>query len=141
MPTTCSRDRPPLSLSSINDSTAAGKQLLASAKQVLTNLGKKDATAIAIEDFADPTKIFAQTVFNGDGIIPADAASDADTKAVIADIIACLGAETDRSGKPGVSQGKVDQFFADAAAFSDWNKRPRATPPISCRWAMPPPVP
>ena len=112
-----------LSLSSINDSTPAGKQLLASAKQVLTNLGKKDATAISIDDFADPTKIFAQTVFNGDGIVPAEAAADADTKAVITDIIACLGAENDRSGKPGISQAKVDQFFADATAFSEWHKK------------------
>ena len=114
---------PALSLSSINDATPAGKQLLASAKQVLTNLGKPDATSIAVEDFADPTKIFAQTVFNGDGIVPAEAASDADTKAVITDILACLGAETDRSGKPGVGQAKVDQFFAACAAFSDWNKK------------------
>ncbi len=112
-----------LALSSINDATPAGRQLLASARQILTNLGKKDATSIAVEDFADPTKIFSQTVFNGDGIVPAEAADDADTKAVITDILACLGAETDRSGKPGVGQAKVDQFFADCAAFSDWNRK------------------
>ena len=114
---------PALSLSSITDATPEGRQLHASAKQVLTNLGKKDAGAIAVDDFADPTKIFAQWLFNGDGIVPAEAAGDADTKAVITDILACLGAETDRSGKPGVGQAKVDQFFADCAAFSDWNKK------------------
>ena len=119
------KSSPSLALSSINDTTPTGRQILASARRVLSNLGKKDATAIAVEDFADPTQIFAQTAAtgNGDGIVPAEAASDADTKAVIADIIACLGAETDRSGKPGVSQGKVDTFFADATAFSDWNQK------------------
>ncbi len=45
------------------------------------------------------------------------------TKAVIADIITCLGADTDASGKPGVSQAKVDRFFAEAAAYSDWWKK------------------
>ena len=49
--------------------------------------------------------------------------SDDATKAVIADIMACLGVETDRSGKPGVSQPKVDQFFAEAQAHSDWWKQ------------------
>ncbi len=42
---------------------------------------------------------------------------------MIADIINCLGAETDASGKPGVSQAKVDQFFAEAAAYSEWWKK------------------
>lgn len=109
-------------LSAINDATPDGQQLLASAKQILANLGKKDATAIALED-ADPAKVFAGTAFNGDGIIPADSAADDATKAAINDIIACHGSENDRSGKPGIGQAKVDAFFADAAAFSDWNKK------------------
>ena len=111
-----------LDLSAINDATPDGKQLLASAKQILANLGKKDATAIAIED-ADPAKVFTGTQFNGDGIVPADSAADDATKAVINDIIACHGSENDRSGKPGISQAKVDAFFADAAAFADWSKK------------------
>ena len=109
-----------LELSGINDATPEGKQLLASARQILTNLGKKDATSISLEDASDTAKIFAQTKFNGDGIVPADAAEDDATQAVINDMIACLGAETDRSAKPGISQAKVDQFFADAQAYADW---------------------
>jgi hypothetical protein len=112
-----------LPLSAINDGTPDGKQMLASAREILANLGKKDATAITVEDSTDTAKIFAQTNFNGDGIVPADAASDAAVKAVINDIIACLGAETDRSGKPGISQAKADQFFAEAQAYSDWWKK------------------
>ncbi|MGO9246507.1 MAG: hypothetical protein ACLQDC_17265 [Verrucomicrobiia bacterium] len=87
------------------------------------DLGKKSATEITVEDTADTTKIFSQTNFNGDGVVPIDAASDDATKAVITDIINCLGAETDRSGKPGINQAKLDQFFADAAAYSDWWKK------------------
>jgi hypothetical protein len=112
-----------IELSSINDATPEGKQLLASARQILINLGKKDAASISVDDASDTTKIFAQTKFNGDGIIPADSAEDEATKAVINDIIACLGADTDRSGKPGISQAKADQFFADALAHSDWAKK------------------
>src|SRR4051794_38811414 len=114
---------PSLSLNAINDSTPEGKQLLSSARQILANLGRKDAENITLEETTDTAKIFAQTQFNGDGIIPVDATEDAGTKSVINDIITCAGTEVDRSGKPGISQPKVDQFFTDAQAFSDWWKK------------------
>jgi hypothetical protein len=109
-----------LELSAINEAVPEGKQLLSSAREILANLGKSDMASISIEDTADPTKIFAATRFNGDGIIHVDTAGDETTKAALNDIMACYGSETDRSGKLGVSQAKTDQFFADAQAYSDW---------------------
>jgi hypothetical protein len=117
------KSSPELPLSAINDQTPEGKQLLSSARQILINLGKKDAAVITLEDTADTAKIFAQTQFNGDGIVPVESAEDEATQAALKDIITCLGAETDRSGKPGISQAKVDQFFAEAQAYSDWWKK------------------
>jgi len=117
------KSSPELPLNAISDATTEGKQLLASAKQILSNLGKKDASVITPEDTADRAKIFSQTRFNGDGIIPPESAEDDATKAVITDIIACLGADTDRSGKPGVSEAKAAQFFAEAQSYSDWWKK------------------
>jgi hypothetical protein len=117
------KSSPLLPLAAISDLTPEGEQILSSAKQTLVNLGKSDATAISIEDTMDTVKIFAATNFNGDGIIPADAAGDDATKAVIADIMDCIGIETDRSDKPGVSQPKVDQFFTEAQAHSGWWKQ------------------
>jgi hypothetical protein len=114
---------PTLSLAAINDTAPEGKQILASARQILINLGKPNATAIGLEDTADTAKIFAATHFNGDGIVPADAAGEDSTKAVMADIMACMGVETDRSGKPGIGQAKTDAFFAEAQAYSDWWKQ------------------
>jgi hypothetical protein len=117
------KSAPALSLAAINETTPEGKQLLSSARQILANLGKKDAQEITLEDTADTAKIFAQTHFNGDGIVPVESAEDDNTKAVIADILACLGPETDRSGRPGVNQAKLDQFFTEARAYSDWWKK------------------
>jgi len=111
-----------LPLSSINDQTPEGRQLLDSAKHILANLGKADATEITLDDAAGTAKILAQTRFNGDGVIPADAADDAAVEQVIADIIDCMGPDEDRSGKPGITQEKTDRFFADARAFSDWQR-------------------
>src|SRR5690242_20548668 len=115
---------PSLPLAAINDDTQDGREILASAKQILINLGKPDATAIELDEATDTVKIFAATTFNGDGIITADAAGDDEnTKAVIADILACMGIETDRSGKPGISQAKMDAFLTEAQAHSYWWKR------------------
>ena len=121
--------RPSLPLSAINDATPEGKQLVSSARQILINLGKKDATVITLEDTADTAKIFAATNFNGDGIIPADAANDDATRAVIADIMACCGVETDRSGKPGIGQAKaigLKAAFALAARLARSEAEARA---------------
>ncbi|MCG3179256.1 MAG: hypothetical protein BIFFINMI_01590 [Phycisphaerae bacterium] len=109
-----------LKLDALNDQTPDGRRLLESARQILANQGKSDSATISIEDTTDTVKIFAQTTFNGDGIVPADAATDPAVQAVIGDVIACAGAQTDRSGKPGVTQEAVDKFFADAQAYEQW---------------------
>jgi hypothetical protein len=114
------KSSPELPLSAIDDSTPEGAALLASARQILSDLGKPDAASIGPDDTADTTRIFALTRFNGDGIVPADSSDDPEVQAVIGEIITCLGSETDRSGKPGVSQARVDQFFADLQTCSDW---------------------
>jgi len=112
-----------VSLSAINDSTPEGKQLLASAKQICTNLGKKDATTISLADASDANKIFVNTTLNGDGVIIPESATDDTTKAVINEIAACMGTVADRSGKAGIDQAKADAFFAECAAFNEWNKK------------------
>ena len=111
-----------LPLASINDSTEEGKQLLASARQILSNLGKPEEVSISTDDTTDTGRIFAETKFNGDGIVPPESSDDEETQSIINTIIACLGGETDRTGALGISQEKADQFFADLQAYSDWWK-------------------
>jgi hypothetical protein len=113
-----------VALADISDATPESRQLLASARQILLNLGKKDAAAISLADASDANKIFANTVFNGDGvIIPESAGEDAGLKAVIADIAACFGPVNDRSGRPGIDQAKAEAFFAECAAFDAWSSK------------------
>jgi len=119
-----------LPLSAINEATPEGRQVLAAARQILANLGKPEATVVTLEDTTDTAKILEKTRFNGDGVIPPDAAEDPATAAVIADIIACLGAETDRSGTPGVNEAKLEQFFTEARAYSTWWQVAEADPTI-----------
>ncbi|PWB51837.1 MAG: hypothetical protein C3F18_08830 [Nitrosomonadales bacterium] len=110
-----------LPLEAIRDDTEDGRRLLASAQHILKNLGKGEAGAITAEDTADTVRIFAQTRFNGDGIIPPGSSDDSAVQQVISGLIACLGAETDRSGQDGLSEARAAQFFEQARAFSDWH--------------------
>lgn len=117
---TLARGDAPLPLADIAADKPQGAALLAAAKQVLAALGRPDATSLSVADVADIPKIFAQTRFNGDGIIPAEAATDPATKQAIADIIATLGSKPDRCGLPGIDAALADKFFADAQALADW---------------------
>lgn len=111
---------PTLRASAISEASPEGKSIAEFARHVLCKTGDEEIT---FEEAAAAAQTFAAKPFNGDGIVPADSASDNGVKLVIADIINTLGADTDSSGKPGVSQEKVDRFFAEAAAYSDWWKK------------------
>ena len=94
--------------------------IAASARQIAQFLGKKDATGLSVADVSDAGKIFANTSFNGDGVIIADSCADDATKAAFADIAGVAGTLPDRSCKAGLDQAKLDAFFVSAKAYSDW---------------------
>ncbi len=106
-------------LSAINE-TEEGKKLLISAKQILTNLEKPDSQIITVDDTSDTVKIFAKTKFNGDGIITAESTDNPESKNFIADIILCFSSIMDRSGKPGISQEIIDNFYKSCNEYSEW---------------------
>jgi hypothetical protein len=95
--------------------------VLRGARRVLANLGRADAATITLADVADTTKIFAETRFNGDGIVPADAAADdLVARQAVEDIITVAGSVTDRSGKPGIDRARLDAFTAEVRAIAAW---------------------
>ncbi len=119
-PDDLTRSNGSLPLSAISDETAEGKDILSCAKEILANTGKTGAESIAASDTADKAGIFANTKFNGDGVIPALAADDESVRKVIEEIIDCMGSVPDRSGLPGITKEITDQFFTEARAYSDW---------------------
>ncbi len=115
-----------LPLAAINASTPEGANLLASARRILASLGKADAPVISVDESSDSTRIFDARSFNGDGVVPPELCEDAEVRAVMRDIIDCFGPEADRSGEPGVSRDKSDEFFSAAEAFLGAWRRARA---------------
>ncbi len=108
-----------LPLSAINQENEEGKKLYDSAKQILANLGlEKDSISVA--DTSDSVAIFAQTRFNGDGIITEASTDDEALKTVIKNIIATVGSVADRSGAAGVNADQVAAFYAACADYSAW---------------------
>ena len=100
-------------ISQFNQEDANGLKLYNSAKQILANLGK-EGSVISIADAADVAAIFAQTRFNGDGVITEATAEDADEKAAIAAAVASFGGVADRSGSAGVNAAFC-LFYSDNA--------------------------
>jgi hypothetical protein len=112
-----------LPLAAINDTTPEGKALLASAKQILARLGKKDAAGVSVADSSNTAAIFAASALNGDGVITPDATGDSDLQGVIKDILATVGGTADRMGAQGVTADHVAKFFGELAAFAAWTEQ------------------
>ena len=108
-----------LPFSAFNTGDEDGARLLASAKQILSNL-KLEKEEIALEDTSDNAKIFADTRFNGDGIITPASAADEKLAALIEQIGAAVGTSTDRSGVPGITAEGIEAFYTAAADYVAW---------------------
>ena len=108
-----------LRIEDFNADDPDGARLQASARQILKKLGL-EKEEIAFEDTADNVKIFADTRFNGDGVItPASAADEALSQLI--GTIAGLGLSApDRSGVAGITAEQVEAFYTACADYAAW---------------------
>lgn len=110
-----------LPLDKFDSSTPLGERLLASARQILGNLGlEKDSISLA--DASDSVAIFKTTGFNGDGVITRLSTSDEALQGLIGTIADKMGAAADRSGEPGVDEARIEAFYAACADYAAWCK-------------------
>ena len=107
-------------LSDINQDSEPGQKLYRSALQILSNLNKADATEISVADTSDSIAIFAQTRFNGDGIITEASVDTDEQKTALQAIVKVLGAVKDRSGADGISQEQIENFYTALADYQTW---------------------
>lgn len=111
-----------LPLSAFNTDNPDGARLLASAKQILKNLGlKKDSISVADAD--DSVAIFAKTGLNGDGIITVQSTKDEELQKTIEACVASIGGKTDRSGLMGADTDSLEAFYKALADYSAWQKK------------------
>jgi hypothetical protein len=116
-----------LPLSALDESTSSGKAMLAAARVMLNARGAADATAVSLADVNHAAATFASRPLNNDGVVTAACTHDAAVQRAMADIIACVGSVTDRSGQPGVNRAKIDAFYTAAQEFIAWSERGRSS--------------
>ncbi|MBQ9397966.1 MAG: hypothetical protein IJU08_05675 [Bacteroidales bacterium] len=105
--------------SAFNEENPDGAKLLASAKQILQNL-KLEKDSISLEETADNVKIFADTKFNGDGIITPASADDEALAALVTTMTETIGKAMDRSGVEGVTADHIEAFYTALADYAGW---------------------
>lgn len=115
--------RTSLPLDAINDESEEGKILLASAKQILKNLNLADNDSISRAETSDINKIFADTKFNGDGIITENATDDEFVKKSNIAIKEMVASKMDRSGVEGISTEELEKFVELCTAYDAWHKQ------------------
>ncbi len=105
-------------------------RILAGARRILKNLGKPDAAVITLGDVTSQEQIFANTCFNGDGVVPASSADTEEVAEAIECMVSLLGGSKDRSGKMGIDQGTLSCFIRDAKASQEWRQRGATDPAV-----------
>ena len=109
-----------LPLGALNESTPEGKSMLEAARAALSSLGKQTATELTTADATAAQLAFEKARFNGDGILPPDAAEDPEVKRALEDMVSTLGGEMGADGKLGVGTATLEAFFTEASAFLAW---------------------
>ncbi len=102
-------------------SNEVGYKLYHAGEQILLNLGKKEPS-VSIAELSDMAKVFAQTRFNGDGIITESSSDEDADKTAIGSAVAVLGGVQDRSGAMGVNAELIEKFYGALAAYDAWQK-------------------
>ena len=114
------KEQDSIGLDAFNTEDPDGARLQASARQILRNL-KLEKEEIGLEDTADMVKIFADTQFNGDGIItPASAPDEVTAKRI--ETIAGIASAMDRSGVAGITADHIEAFYTACADYVAWQE-------------------
>ena len=108
-----------INIQEFNQENESGLKLYNAARQILENLGKEE-TVISLADLANPTAIFANTRFNGDGVITEASAEEDDEKAAVAAAVKVTGGTADRSGAQGVTAQQIEDFYKAMADYIAW---------------------
>jgi hypothetical protein len=115
-----------LVLADLDTAREAGRHLLHAAEHVLSHLGETDTSRIGLAQVRTFRAGYAQSLANGDGVVPPEALPEPEAAALAADVLEIVGGAPDASGKPGVGEEHVALFLEKGQAYLDWKARPAA---------------
>ncbi len=109
-----------LKLSAIDDSLPEGREILETMRIVLHNLNLPAAGSITADQIRDSRKIMANSMQNGDGVIPPSAIPDPDLSAFATEIMNLFGKVQDITGADGICLEQLENFEKSASAYLAW---------------------
>ncbi|MFC1601134.1 hypothetical protein ACFL34_02155 [Candidatus Sumerlaeota bacterium] len=112
-----------LQLADVDTSHSEGQLLRASAERILANLELVEAREITLAQVRDVKSITASAASNGDGVIPPEAAEDAETAEFIRAVMQCAGSVADAGGEKGITKAQLETFVKEATAFLEWEAK------------------
>jgi len=110
-------------LAALDAARAPGAALLDTARFVLRTLDAPDSPTIDMARLRAYHADLRDTSINGDGVVTADAAADADARRLIADVMTCIGGVEDHIGRSGITVEALDTFLAQVRAYVAWSRQ------------------
>lgn len=110
-----------LSLTAINTQTPEGKKLYTTAKSILSSLDKHDKT-ISEADLTCSKAMMVNSLFNGDGVLPALPQFGDDIVNFINDALRVMGGVNDLSGSPGINITIAEAFVTSLTNWLNWRQ-------------------
>ena len=97
-------------------SAISGEDILRTSKHILKALGKEEAEEVGLQDCMRMKEMIAGMPFNGDGMVPLDAARDEEERGLMRDIFECRGGES-------LVMDMIESFFDEIGAYAEWMRR------------------
>jgi hypothetical protein len=115
-----------LRLEDLDSGREAGRRLQQAAEHVLAELGVKEPDSLSLAQVRAFRSGYAQTLANGDGIVPPEVIPEPEVASLAHDVISIAGSSMDASQRPGVGSAELDRSVERARAYLEWKARPAA---------------
>ncbi|MFB6356325.1 MAG: hypothetical protein ABEJ65_07405 [bacterium] len=112
-----------LQLKHIDTNHENGQKIKNAALRLLDNIDAENNNEVRLGQVRDVRQIHSRGAANGDGVIPADAIEEKNTREFVQFLIECYGGEPDVSGNPGVTSAHLDRFETEVEQYFDWKKQ------------------
>lgn len=114
-----------ISLSEINEKTEEGKNIIGTVRHLCGSSRTECSDSITLEEIRNEKGIYADSLANGDGIIPPPE-DDPETAEFINTIITAVGGTADITGKTGIGEPDAARFEQELEQYLSWKEREQA---------------
>jgi hypothetical protein len=109
-----------LYLDAVDPDTPEGQKILDAARKALRKLGERDAPQASLEQVRHVKAQLEATPVSEVGVVLPEAATDAEVRRFIADIIETVGGTAHPSGSQGIGSAQLTVFVEQASAYLNW---------------------